>query len=285
MYATPTSLVRSADKIGSPPEVFVRLNAALNRGNYSMDELADYVSADAGLTVRLLCVANSSYFGFRRKIVNVSEAIGAIGVNHLRELVTTTAVISKFGNISSDLMSIDAFWRHSVAVGLGTRILATLRKEAGPENFFIAGVLHDVGRLVMLLRMPEQYRRVMERCRQSGELLHLVEREVFQYDHAEVGEALLRQWNLPVMLAEGVGAHHAPQKAERHPMFAALVHLADVLAHGMELGGSGERFVPKVSYVAWAQLGQPVSVLPGVMDALATQYGQMVNRILKGTER
>ena len=71
MYSTPTALVRSADRIGSPPEVFTRLNDTLNRGNYSVDELAGIVAADAGLTVRVLCVANSSYFGFSRKIVNV----------------------------------------------------------------------------------------------------------------------------------------------------------------------------------------------------------------------
>ena len=283
MYSSATALVRGSDKIGSPPEVFVRLNEALNRGSYSVDELAGIVAADAGLTVRLLCVANSSFFGFSRKIVNLSEAIGAIGVNHLRELVTASSVISKFGAVPGNLVSMDAFWRHSVAVGLAARILAGARKELNLENYFIAGVLHDVGRLVMLLKMAEPYRQVIERCRASGELLYVVERERFGFDHAAVGEALLLQWNLSPMLAEAVGAHHAPKNAERHAMCAAMVHLGDVLAHALELGGSGERFVPRISPVAWARFGLHPSVLGTVMEQLDQQYQQMVSLIETGT--
>ena len=283
MFSSAASLVRSADKIGSPPEVFSRLQRVLGRGDYNNSELADIVAADVGLTVRLLCVANSSYFGFQRKINSVEEAIGAIGVNHLRELVTATAVIGRFGTIPGEMLSMDAFWRHSVAVGLAARILAAARKELNLENYFIAGVLHDVGRLVMALKMPEPYRKVLERCRESGEMLHLVERDVFGFDHADVGEALLKQWHLAPVLAEGVGGHHQPHKADRHPLCAALVHLGDVLAHAMELGGSGERFVPKVSVVAWAQFGLPPASLPNVMDQLDVQYRQMVTRIVSGT--
>ena len=283
MFSSPASLVRSADKIGSPPEVFARLNTVLSRGDYNNDELADIVSADLGLTVRLLCVANSSYFGFQRKISSVAEAIGAVGVNHLRELVTATAVIGRFGTIPGEMLSMDAFWRHSVAVGLAARILAGARRELNLENYFIAGVLHDVGRLVMALKMPEPYRKVLERCRQSGEVLHVVEREVFGFDHADVGDALLKQWHLAPILAEGVGGHHQPHKADRYPLCAALVHLGDVLAHALELGGSGERFVPKVSPVAWAQFGLSPAALPSVMEQLELQYAQMVTRIVSGT--
>jgi putative nucleotidyltransferase with HDIG domain len=175
---------------------------------------------------------------------------------------------------------VDSFWRHSVAVGLAARLLASARKDLVIENYFIAGVLHDIGRLVMLQKMPEPYRKVIERCRMSGEMVFNVEREVFGYDHADVGATLLQHWNLSQMLVEAVASHHNPQSAERHPMFAAITHIADILAHALQLGANGERHVPRLSPGAWTRFGMQPAVLPTVMDQLDSQYREMVELIV-----
>ena len=135
----------------------------------------------------------------------------------------------------------------------------------------MAGLLHDVGRLVLYSQAPEQALEVFEAYRRGGTLLREAEVQVLGYDHAQIGEGLLLAWHYPLNLVEAVACHHRPQSAGAFHTEAALVHLADHLVNAMQIGSSGERYVPALQTKAWDQLNLPVSFLETLVKSIDEQ--------------
>lgn len=275
MYSSAASLVRSADKIASPPKVFNRVNEIVNDPNSTTGDIARVIAEDAGITVRLLRVVNSAYFGYHEKVESLDQAVMALGTRQVRDLVLATTVAESFEGLPPDLINMELFWQHSVACGITARALAQVRKEMNLEPFFLGGMLHDIGRLLMFSKMPGECRKIVVRCLASNEPMHSVEKEVFGYDHAEVGGCLLNQWGLPAHLEEAVASHHLPQLAVRNPMLASVVHIADVVVSALKLGCSGNQVVPKLLPFAWSRYGMAATVLPGVINQMEYQYRSM----------
>ena len=272
MFSNAASLVRHADKIASPPQVFQKVNEVVNDPDSTTEDIARVIADDAGITLRLLRVVNSAFFGYSQKIESLDQAVMALGTRQVRDLVLATTVAEKFEGLPADLIDMDSFWRHSLACGVMARSLAQARKEMNLEPYFLGGMLHDVGRLVMFAEMPEECRQIVARCSKSNEVMQGVEREIFGYDHAEVGGCLLGNWGLPPHLEEAVSAHHLPQRATRNPMLASLVHLADLVVNALKLGNSGVHTVPKLSTFAWSRFGMAATVLPAAVEQMEFQY-------------
>ena len=272
---SPQSLVKNIRGLASLPAVFTRLNEAVN-GNNSMDQIALIIGEDTNLTARLLKLVNSSFYGFPSKIDTVSRAITLIGTREVRDLALATYVMSLFRDIPGDWVSMESFWRHSIACGFAAQSLAGLRHDEQSETWFVAGLLHDIGRLVIFLNIPEQGRKSLLEAKSSSQLLYVTEREILGFDHASVGGALLREWKLPVSLIEAAMFHHEPVKALREPLPAAMVHVADIIVHSMGLGSSGGVFVPPLASAAWDRLGLSSGVLPAVIRQVELRYETMV---------
>jgi len=267
-------------EVSSLPMIFVRINEALNRPSSSIMDVSRIISEDPGLTARLLRLVNSPLYGFPSHIETVSRALVVIGTQQLRDMALATSVIKLFSGIPADLVTMESFWQHSVACGLAARILATYRREANVERLFVGGLLHDVGRLVLYSRMAKLAREALVRARQDRKLLTLAEREVIGFDHALVGSLLVRAWRLPASLEEMVAFHHQPSEARRFPKDAALIHIANIIAHALEIGTSGERFVPPLAAEAWECLGIPISVLARTLDQVERQFDEVLRTIL-----
>jgi len=267
-------------EVSSLPMIFVRINEALNRPSSSIMDVSRIISEDSGLTARLLRLVNSPLYGFPSHIETVSRALVVIGTQQLRDMALATSVIKLFSGIPADLVTMESFWQHSVACGLAARILATYRREANVERLFVGGLLHDVGRLVLYSRMAKLAREALVRARQDRKLLTLAEREVIGFDHALVGSLLVRAWRLPASLEEMVAFHHQPSEARRFPKDAALIHIANIIAHALEIGTSGERFVPPLAAEAWECLGIPISVLARTLDQVERQFDEVLRTIL-----
>ncbi len=274
------SLAMQVDNVASLPMIFVRINEAVNSPRSSMGEIARVISEDAGLSARLLRLANSAFYSFPSKIETITHALTIIGTRQMRDLALATSVMTVFKNIPKELLDMESFWRHSIACGVTARVLATHRRESNIERYFVAGVLHDIGRLMLCQNMPEMVEQALVRCRESSELLIDVEEDLIGIDHATLGGALLRQWKLPSSLEEMVTYHHRPMTAARFPNGVALMHLADVVTHVAQLGNSGERFIPPLNHDAWTRLGLATSSLSLVMDQVEQQYDSAVQIIL-----
>ncbi|HAV64629.1 MAG TPA: HD family phosphohydrolase [Verrucomicrobiales bacterium] len=271
-YSSADSLVRSADKIATPPKVYHRVNEIVSDPNSTTSDIAHVISGDAGISLRLLRIVNSAFFGYTQKVESLDQAVMAVGTAQVRDLVLATTVAEKFEGLPPDLINMDRFWAHSLACGVTARSLAVARKEMVLEPFFLAGMMHDVGRLVMFTKMPNECREVVSRCLKNNEVMQVVEREVFGFDHSDVGGCLLNAWGLPPQLEEAVASHHLPQKAVRNPMLSSVVHIADVVVHALKLGNSGVNMIPKLSSFAWSKFGLASHVLPAVVEQTELQY-------------
>ncbi|HIJ50137.1 MAG TPA: HDOD domain-containing protein [Nitrospinae bacterium] len=147
------------------------------------------------------------------------------------QLVLATSVVGHFKGIPKDMINIEYFWKHSVACGLVAKTISEMNNETGAERYFVAGLLHDIGRLVMCLKIPDQSRIAMDFARKSGDRWYKAEAKYFGFDHSRVGGALLRAWNLPKRLHESVEHHHNPSAAKNYSHEAAVIFLAGHISH------------------------------------------------------
>lgn len=277
---TPESLVRSVDSVSSLPTVFTRINEAVNNPKSSNKDISDIIEEDAGLTARLLHIANSAFFSFPKKIDTIGRAVTIIGTQQLRDLALATSVLAMFSGIPKELVDMEQFWKHSIATGIAARILATYRREPNVERFFVTGLLHDLGRLIFFMKLPDEISAAITRARNDKELLYKVEKEVFGFHHGDVGGALLSGWQLPDSICEAVLYHHSPRRAKRFPLDASIIHIADIIVNAFQFGSSGEVFVPAMQTEAWEQLGQTDSILPPAIQQLDRQFKDAVSIIL-----
>jgi putative nucleotidyltransferase with HDIG domain len=267
-------------QVGTVQPIYERLGAVMNHPLSSSTDIGGVIAEDPDLTARLLRLVNSPIYGFPSRISTVSQAISIVGMNQLHDLAVAASFIQLFGDVPQELVSMDSFWRHSVACALGARILAAQRREPNIERFFVAGLLHDIGRPILFLKLPDQSRQALERARRTGELLHGIETEVFGFHHGQVGAALLDRWRLPSVLQEAVAFHHQPRHASRFPIETAVVHVADHIANALQFGTSGEHLIPPLAAEGWDRLGLAPAVLPAVLSQLEHQFGDAVTAML-----
>jgi len=247
----------------------------------SAADFGSVVSEDAGLTARLLQLVNSAFYGFPQKMDSVTQALSVVGTNQLHDLALATSVITMFDDVPPDLVDMESFWRHSLACGVAARSLATQRREPNVERLFVAGLLHDIGRLILFLGYPDGARTALEKSREDHLLLYESERETLGYDHAQIGRMLINSWNLPSSLQEPVAYHHTPRKATRYPVETSIVHVGDVIAHGLRLGTGGERYVPPLSVAAWDRITDDQTIPLAMINDIEQQYAAAVQAILQ----
>ena len=276
-------IARRAPELKSLPESYQRISDAIDRTDSSSEMIAAVVCEDAGIASRVLRLVNSAFFGFPGKIDTVSHAISLVGTEQLRDLALATCVIRMFEGIPSQHVSMRSFWGHSIACGIGARILALRCREENVERHFVAGLLHDVGSMVIYTQEPRKSARLLKRCAKSHELMHKAEHAIFGFDHADVGGELVAAWRLPNALGEPIRCHHAPDRATLFPVETAVVHMADVLAGALSEDGSGERLVPPISEQAWSRLGIKEDTLPEIVTEMDNQIESVCVALLGDT--
>ncbi len=267
-------LIERTSTVYSLPLFYERLNEAINHPRTSIDDIGKIITEDQGLTARLLRLANSPMFGYFGKVDSISKAVTIIGTQQLRDLALAASVMGIFKGIPEELLSMASFWRHSIACGIVARALASWRREANVERFFVAGMLHDIGQLIIATILGDLVRQMIEETQQSGGLFYDVELKRLGFDHAEAGGALLKEWKIPANIADPVAFHHRPGRSEQFPMEVSLIHLADIICQAFEFGQSCERFVPPLDAAAWDRLGMTPNQLGAVLKQAEPQIDE-----------
>ncbi|MDD2736135.1 MAG: HDOD domain-containing protein [Desulfuromonadaceae bacterium] len=267
-------LVEETSTVYSLPLFYERLNETINHPRSSIDDIAKIITEDQGLTARLLRLANSPMFGCYAKVDSITKAATIIGTQQLRDLALAASVMGVFKGIPEDLLNMTSFWRHCIACGIIARSLAVYRRESNVERLFVAGMLHDVGHIVLAAARHEVSRELLEAQRDSGRFYLELERERLAFDHAELGGALLKKWKIPVSIVEPVAYHHNPGSAEQFRLEAAMVHLADIICQAMELGQGAECGVPPLDEPSWERLGVPAHMMATVLKQSESQIAE-----------
>lgn len=270
----PRDLIKDNVQLLSLPEVCLRIQQLADDPHADMNEFAQLVAQDPALTTRLLKLVNSAYYGFPGRIDTLSRAINLVGIAELRNLTLAMAAMEVFGGLENERFDMLRFWRHSVYCALVARFLAKRARVLHAERLFIAGLLHDVGRLLVFSLLPEAAGRIVQRTAQ-GEDVSLAERAELGFDHAQVGYELLSLWQLPRELCVAVACHHAPQDAELAQLESTLVYLANVVAVQVEAAANNRasaRFEPFGGFTDPAALDDPVA--RPLVDAVAAVHWQ-----------
>jgi HD-like signal output (HDOD) protein len=232
------------NEVASPPVVYHKLKDAISDPESTFQDFADIIRADPGLSSRLLRIVNSSFYGLSTSVESVPHALNILGVDQLGDLALATVVMSKFNGIPKDLVNLDMFWKHNIACGLMVKEIAVLFGETNTEKFYLMGLLHDIGSLVLYKEASAISRTCLSRAEYEGRHLYQVEQEELGFCHAEVGGELLKRWRISDPLVESVHYHHNPLEAPKFPKFVSIVHVADIIVYEMGLAGSGEFFIP-----------------------------------------
>jgi len=275
-------LLSDVSSVPSLPLLYSRLDETINHPRSSIADIAKVLSEDQGLAARILKLANSPLFGYFSKIDTITQAVTIIGIQQVRDLALAISVMGLFKGLPEDLITMESFWRHSIGAALASRVLATSQRESNLERFFVAGILHDIGRLVLLIQLPDLCREMIETSRGERRSLYEIEREQLGYDHGDVGGALLRRWKLPIRVAEPVEYHHRCNRSEQFPRESAVLHCADLLTHALGLGGSGDHPVPPLIAGSWERLGISPFQLPLIVSQIDSQLDEITST-LQGT--
>lgn len=276
LRTSPAQLIRGEIQLASLPNVYTRIVETLNSPRASSGAIADIVSKDSSLSLRLLRLVNSAFYGFPSKIDSISRGVTLLGTNELTTLALGISVVRLFQDIPNELIDMESFWKHSIRCGLFAQVLASHKIGLSEEKLFVGGLLHDIGRLVMMRKIPEKYTHTILLARDEQLPLYRAEQKLLQCDHAEIGRMLANEWHLTSALTQMIGGHHNPIM-DRFPLEVCIVHVADLLAHacGDELLMVNQ--VPPLQIKAWEAIG----LSPGILAPTIHQVDRLFHDIVR----
>ena len=272
----PVQKLVDSSQLASFPDIYYRIDKALRDPKSSAAHLAETISSDTSLAAKLLRLANSAFYGLPSKTDSITRAVTLIGTKEISTLALGVLAIRYFKNIPQKLINMKGFWTHSVACGFFASILAQRKIGLSEERFFIAGLLHDIGRLVMSMGLPKNMAYAVSQSRTTSTPLNEVEREVFGFDHTKTASLLMKKWEIPMTLENMLRYHHDPVKSP-NPLEASVIHVADIMAIAFQFGHSGEMMVPSLKAEVWNTLG----ISRSVIEPTLTQVERLVNDTMK----
>ncbi|SHG37438.1 HDOD domain-containing protein [Massilia sp. CF038] len=246
-------IVRNLQDLPSLPAVVMELLNAIDQEDVDVAVLAKKVSHDQALTAKTLRLANSSLYGLQVKVTTIQQAITFLGFQTTRNLITAAAVTGYFTRGQCPGFDDQAFWRHSIATAACCKVIAR-RVKFNQDYAFTAGLLHDIGRLVLISTFPSQYQQVMAQLHASHGSVQEAEQAVMGVDHVAAGVALAEHWNFSDTMKSAIAFHHDPAEAGAG-ILATIVHVANAIVHALDVAQEADDLVPAVSTVAWTALG------------------------------
>jgi len=258
------------------PSVFLTVNKMLSDPHTSAFDVGQVVSNDQVIASKILKLANSAFYGFAGRVNTVSHAIAVLGFNATKNVVMTTGVLSTL-NLKNPIegFNLAAFWKHSAAVGAIARLVADEFYAQKKEEAFVAGILHDIGKLVLAICSPEDFARCLNLTTSKGCLFLDAEKEVLGICHADIAAWINRRWNLPREIAAVMINHHKNISVlSEHTRMIAIVKLADVLARGLQFGNPCDSSIP----ILENDISSLLKITPKKLDTiLAASYEALQN--------
>jgi len=270
---TREELMAGVDDLPSLPAVVMELLGSIEEEDLDIAVLSKKVASDPALMAKTLRLANSSAYGLQVKATTIQQATTFLGFEAMRKLIIAAALTGCFPAGRCPGFNDRAFWRHSIATAACARVLAR-RLRFNPDYAFTAGLLHGIGRLVLVSRFPERYQAVLSlRDKRDCELMD-AERALLGLDHVEAGVALAEYWNFSDTMRQAIAYHRTPELPSAG-FLATIVHVASAVVHALDLAGNPDELVPRVSAVAWTALGMSEEAWLQVFHETELQVDEM----------
>jgi putative nucleotidyltransferase with HDIG domain len=244
------------------PSVAKRLLELVSKPNVSLTEISRFISSDPALTTKILKMVNSPVYGFPGRISSVNQAVLLLGLNVVKGLL--------FGVTVFDLMqkTMIGLWEHSLGCAIVSRLIAKKKGLKDPEEASIYGLLHDIGKVILVLEFPEEYEKAMNDSLEKGVPIYEVETEYFSTTHATVGSWIAEQWSFPKNLIEVIGYHHKPHLSKLMPVETAIAHVSDVILRAKGFGFAGDHTIPAVNPTAWELINLSQADIKVILDEM-----------------
>jgi HD-like signal output (HDOD) protein len=238
------ALVQRITDLPTLPAMMATITRLMQDPRTSAEELGRAIATDPALVSKVLKLVNSAFYGFPGRISTITQAIVILGFSTIRNVVLTTSVLKAFNKGGAGGLDLGRFWEHSLLTGAIARSLAVERDANFIEETFIAGLLHDMGRIVLSQKLPAEFEKVLAVKQKAGIPQLAAEQSVLHLTHGDIGGWLARKWNLPMPFVEVMRLHHFPTRVlEEDPSpqrdtanLVFLVHAADALAKGVRDG-------------------------------------------------
>ena len=257
------------------PAVASRLIEEVARPDATSEEIGRILALDPSLAARTLKLANSDFYGFPRKVGSIDLAVLVLGTGTIRDLALTSSVARALGRPGSPL---EGLLSHAMATGIAARAVAERTRYRLTGDAYAAGLLHDVGKVVLRQADASRFDQVLARCRDEKISAAEAETELFGSDHAEVGGWVAERWGLPADIVEAIACHHRPDAATRNPALTALVHIANFLAQRAGYSWASELDAEAVDAGAWEMVEPDAAKRRTLIAALAQD-------VIRETER
>ena len=248
------NLIAKIDDLPTLPNVITKIMEILENPKSTARDIDNVIKTDQTLTAKTLKMVNSAYYGFPRRITTVTDAVVILGFNTVRSLALSATVCKMFLGGSKDFDR-EALWEHSIAVAFASRIIAKRVRYSDEEEAFVAGLLHDVAKIVEDQYFHEEFMKAVTKSK--NELISLLEceRQELGMDHSLIGRRVADKWNLPLKITKVIGYHHQPEFAGAEDQeITSIVHVADVLVKINKIGDSGNYGSIEINKTAIAAL-------------------------------
>jgi putative nucleotidyltransferase with HDIG domain len=276
--------IAEADTLPTPPVVLTQINKVMSDPNTSAQDVAAVVSEDPAITAKILRMVNSAFYAISDTVTSVRQAIFILGIDAVQSLVQCAGVFEAFSRSDQGAAFQDRFWRHSLQTASAARVICTPQKGgkrpaasvlAGAEEAFTAGLLHDIGKMVLACYLPDERALVWEHPSYGKVPDAEVESEVLGIDHTAIGAALAERWQLPLPLRSAIEHHHDLEVGDASGIvLARIAHVANYLAHIVEKEPHREVVLPPIVWHQASAFGLNEDSVPDFADRVREEYGR-----------
>lgn len=278
-------IIGKVDKLPTLPYIVTTLTDLLRSPNTSAADVHKVIMKDQSLSSRILKLVNSAFYGFSERISSISHAIVILGFNTVKNIALTASVFDMFPTEGAGAGGFDrkGFWVHSLACAGTARIIATKARIPNPEDIFVAGLLHDVGKIVLDQFVHEKFATIMQMVADENILIREAEIKVLDgINHSQIGALLATKWKLPSALVQIIAFHHRPEMGDQMMKAISCVHLADILVRSLDIGDGGDKKIPKLNNDAWELLGLTMADVDLIMSKMEDELEETEQLIGEG---
>ncbi|MEW6186957.1 MAG: HDOD domain-containing protein [Thermodesulfobacteriota bacterium] len=276
-----STILENIREFSTLPTVYSSLIDVLADPKSTTHDVSNIIACDQASTMKVLKVVNSPFYGFSGQIDTVSRAIVILGFTEIYHLILASYIMDFFSKRDDvlDFRPVD-FWGHSIAVGIAARLIGQTLGLANQENFFVTGVLHDIGKLVFFEFSEDRFAAALALSKRNHQPLQKAEKTIFGLDHCQTGALLTEKWRFPTSISEAIRHHQTGILPGQKDPLTASVHLGNILCRALELGYPGDDYIPQPNPRALEIIAAQPDLLKKISPALIKNFEETVHFLL-----